>query len=185
MRKRWQDLPAFSPPPGALAAATEPLGITSLRGWRLREPVSGRRYTVLRLETRSGLTGYGEGGPARGSDISEARPIVIGKAATDLELVRLQLAGSPAMEAAVNNALLDILGKSTKLSIYQFLGGPTRFKARVLAPLEGEDEQALADSLRRALEAGAHAVVVGGAITRPEVIAAGFVRALAGARRRP
>jgi galactonate dehydratase len=154
MRKNWQDLPAFSLPAAAMAAASEPLGIAGLRGWRLREPSSGRRYTVVRLETRSGLAGYGEGGPVKGSDISEARPLVLGKAATDLELVRLQLAGSPAIEAAVNNALLDILGKSTKLSIYQFLGGPTRFKARVLAQLEGEDEQTLADSLHRALDAG-------------------------------
>lgn len=34
------------------------------------------------------------------------------------------------------------------------VGGPTRFKARVLAQLEGEDDRTLADSLRRALEAG-------------------------------
>jgi galactonate dehydratase len=154
MRKRWKDLPAFSQAAAAAANASDPMAITSLRGWRLREPVSQRRYTVIRIETRGGLTGYGEGGPVKGIDISDTRPMVVGKLASDLELVRLQLAGWPALEAAVNNALLDILGKSTKAPIYQFLGGPVRYKARVLAHLEGDDTEALVASLRRAQQAG-------------------------------
>jgi galactonate dehydratase len=109
---------------------------------------------VVRLETRGGLAGYGEGGPVKGVDISEARAAVIGRLASDQEIVRLQLAGWPALEAAVNNALFDILGKATKVPVYQFLGGPVRYKARVLAHLEGDDTEALVASLRRAQQAG-------------------------------
>ena len=58
-QKIWSNLPAFAPQ----AAVTDGLSIANVRGWRLREPSSGRRYTVLRLETRGGLAGYGEGGP--------------------------------------------------------------------------------------------------------------------------
>ena len=151
MRKIWHDLPAFSPP---FAPANDPLVITGLRGWRLREPVSGRRYTVVRVEGRGGLMGYGEGGPATGSAIAEARSAVTGRRATESEFIRQHLAANPAMEAAVNNALLDLMGKSTRVPIYQYLGGPTRFKARVLARLEGDDEEALAASLLRAQQQG-------------------------------
>ncbi len=49
-------------------------------------------------------------------------------------------------------------------------------------PVIAEGRYNTPELARRALEAGAHAVVVGSAITRPEVIAAGFVRAMAGAR---
>jgi hypothetical protein len=48
MRKRWPDLPVFAPPQ---ALPTDRLTIMSMRGWRLKETVSGRRYTVLRLQS--------------------------------------------------------------------------------------------------------------------------------------
>ena len=58
------------------------------------------------------------------------------------------------MEAAVNNAFLDLQGKATKTPVYQFLGGPTRFKARVLAGLEGENDNALAPPLHLRFRGG-------------------------------
>src|SRR5579862_8157921 len=130
MAKLWRDLPAFSPPPQA--AASDPLAVTGLRGWQLREPVSGRRYTVVRVESRGGAVGYGEGGPVRASDIAEAKSAVVGRRATDAEFIRHRLAGIPAMEAAVNGAMLDLAAKSANVPIYQYLGGPTRYKVRVL-----------------------------------------------------
>lgn len=102
MRRPWQTSTTLFAT--AADTSTDPLAITGLRGWRLREPASGRRYTVVRLETRGGLTGYGEGGPAR-----------------------------------------------AKIPVYQFLGGPTRYKARVLATLDGGDEAALGEPLQRAM----------------------------------
>ena len=74
--------------------------------------------------------------------------------------VRHRLATTPAMEAAVNGAFLDLLGKWTKTPVYQVLGGPTCFKARVLAQLEGPTEDALAAPLERAVRQGFKAFTV-------------------------
>jgi len=155
-RKIWGNLPAFAPQPAASGAES----IANLRGWRLREPVSGRRYTVLRLETRGGLVGYGEGGPATAAEMAEAKAAALGRQPNETEYIRHRLAAAPAMEAAVNSAFLDLLGKRTKTPVYQFLGGPTRFKARVLAHLDGETEDALAVPLRHAVEQGFRAFTV-------------------------
>jgi galactonate dehydratase len=154
--KIWSNLPAFAPQP----ALTDRPAIANLRGWRLREPSSGRRYTVLRLETPGGLVGYGEGGPATAADIMEARTAAVGRRANETEYIRHRLAPWPAMEAAVNAAFFDLLGKSTKTPVYQFLGGPTRFKVRVLASLEGQTEDALAAPLGRAVRQGYKAFAV-------------------------
>src|SRR5262249_29401693 len=152
MKKLWRDLPAFSPPPQS--AASDRLTITGFRAWRLREPASGRRYTVVKLESRGGLTGYGESGPVTASEAADAKSAGNGPRAHDGEFIRHRLAGSPAMEAAVNNALLDVAARSSNVPVYQYLGGPTRFKARVLAHLEGDTEDVLAESLRRAAKQG-------------------------------
>ncbi len=52
---------AAAPPPGEGAGA---LFVTKAALFRLREPVGGRAYSVLRIETRGGLVGYGECGAA-------------------------------------------------------------------------------------------------------------------------
>src|SRR5690349_12973220 len=127
---------ALAPP----QSAGHPLEITQFHAWRLKEPVSARRYTVVEIRSRNGDTGYGEGGPATAAEFAEALAAINQRRATEWEFIRARLARVPAMEAAVNNAMLDLLAKSRKIPIYQFLGGPTRFKARVLARLEGADE---------------------------------------------
>lgn len=153
MAKHWRGQVAFAP----AVAGDDRLAITSLRAWRLREPVSGRRYTVVKLASRGGTAGYGEGGAAVATDVAEAKAAVAGRSATDAEFIRHRLAGFPAMEAAVNNAMLDLAARSANVPIYQYLGGPTRFKARLVARIEGESEGALADSVRRSMEQGARA----------------------------
>jgi len=155
-RKIWRDLPAFAPQP----ASTDRMAIARVQGWRLREPDSGRRYTVLRLETRGGMVGYGEGGPATSAEILEARVAATGRRPNESEYIRHRLTPIPAMEAAVNNAFLDLQGKATNTPVYQFLGGPTRFKARVLAGLAGDNENALAEPLKRAVQQGFRAFTV-------------------------
>jgi galactonate dehydratase len=141
---------AFAPP----QSAGHPLEIAQFQAWRLKEPVSGRKYTVVELESRGGETGYGEGGPVPAAEIVEARAAILGRRATESEFVRAHLAGIPAMEAAVGNAMLDLLSKSRKVPIYQFLGGPTRFKARLLARLESTDEASAPAPLERAKRQG-------------------------------
>jgi galactonate dehydratase len=134
--------------------------ISILRGFPLREPVSGRRYTVLQLRTESGLQGYGECAAASPAELAQARRIVLGKPATAFEVIRPHLAALPALQAAVNMALLDIVGKLAKAPVYQVLGGPTRNKARAMTPLIGSSEPALLVSLRRARQAGFRAFLV-------------------------
>ncbi len=155
-RKVWRDLPVFA----QHATSADRMTVTDVRAWHLREPDSGRRYTVLRLETRGGLIGYGEGGPSTAAMIADAKAAASGRRPNETEFIRHRLEALPALEAAVNNAFLDLLGKSTNTPIYQFLGGPTRFKARVLAHLDGEDETALAGPLKRAVEKGFQAFTV-------------------------
>jgi L-alanine-DL-glutamate epimerase-like enolase superfamily enzyme len=58
--------------------AADSLTITALRAWRLLEPVGGRRYTVVRLETAGGIVGYGEGAPVDGTELTRAKPLVVG-----------------------------------------------------------------------------------------------------------
>jgi galactonate dehydratase len=153
MTKHWRGQVAFAP----AAAADDRLAITSLRAWRVREPVSKRRYTVVKLESRGGTVGYGEGGAAVATDIAEAKAAIAGRRATDAEFIRHRLAGFPAMEAAVNNAMLDLAARAADVPVYQFLGGPTRFKARVVARVEGDDEEVLATAVRRGMEQGVRA----------------------------
>ena len=157
MRRRLAIPPlAFAPP----QSAGHPLEIAQFQAWRLKEPVSGRRYTVVELQSGSGETGYGEGGPVPAAEIVEARAAIQGRRATESEFVRARLAGIPAMEAAVGNAMLDLLSKSRKVPIYQFLGGPTRFKARLLARLESTDEASAAAPLERAKRQGFRAFTI-------------------------
>ena len=156
LERLWRDRPQFAPQ-GAPAGATSagPLTITGMRAWRIKEPAGGRRYTVVRLETRGGVAGYGEGGPVKGIDLADARPRVLGRRAVENEYFRHIFAASPAIEAAVSNACLDILSRHGKAPLYQFLGGPTRFKARVLARLEGLEPAAWRRSSAREGKASA------------------------------
>ena len=66
----------------------------------------------------------------------------------------------PNLQAAVNIALLDIVGKWSKAPLFQVLGGPTRNKARAIASLEGQTVDALSGSMKRAREAGYRAFMV-------------------------
>jgi galactonate dehydratase len=151
MRRKLPDLGlAFAPPQNT----NHPLSIAQVRAWRLKEPVSGRRYTVIKLQTQSGEPGYGEGGPATAAEITEAKTAVTGRRATESEFVRARLKTIPAMEAAINNAMLDLMSRSRNVPVYQYLGGPTRFKARLLAQLEGTDEASIAAPLERARKQG-------------------------------
>jgi len=169
IERLWRDRPEFAPQgaagprPGATAgtgAGAGPLTIAAMRTWRIKEPVGGRRYTVVRLETRGGVAGYGEGGPVKGIEIAEAKPRILGRRAVEQEYFRHIFAASPAIEAAVSNACLDILARQGKAPLYQFLGGPTRFKARVLASPEGLEPAAFKAPLERAVQAGFRAVTI-------------------------
>jgi len=155
MRARRRKLPGagvavFAPPD----ATDHPLKIVGLHAWRVKEPVSNRRYTVVRLESQGGTSGYGEGGPALAAEIAAARGAVMGRRATDSEIIRAALGHVPSMEAAVGNAMLDLVSRAKSVPIYQYLGGPVRYKARLLAHLEGKTAVESEPSLERAKRQG-------------------------------
>ena len=52
------------------------------------------------------------------------------------EVLRVKLGDAPGAQAALNMALLDVLGKQAKAPVYSLLGGATRHKVRVLTPLK-------------------------------------------------
>ncbi len=134
--------------------------IADLGVYPLREPVSRRQYTVLRLTTKSGLSGYGECLHISAADLDHATRIVLGMPCAAFEVARYKLQHLPGAQAAVNMALLDILGKSVHAPVFQILGGPTRFKARVMAHLEGDSEDQLLANLTRARDRGFRAFVI-------------------------
>jgi galactonate dehydratase len=80
--------------------------------------------------------------------------------ATSYEVIARSLTSLGGLRAAINSALLDIVGKAAKAPVYQVLGGPTRFKARALAPLTGDSDAALVASMQRAQTAGYRAYLV-------------------------
>jgi len=155
MRVKRRKLPgagaaSFAPP----AETDHPLKIVEFRGWRVKEPVSNRRYTVVRLKSQGGASGYGEGGPASAAEIVAGRAAAMDRRATESEFIRASLAHLPSLEAAVNNAMLDLVSHAKKVPIYQYLGGPVRYKARLLAHLEGKSAAECAPSLERAKRQG-------------------------------
>jgi galactonate dehydratase len=136
------------------------LAIKDVKGWTLREPVSKRAYTVIKIQTGSGLTGYGECALLSPAEFAEAKKTITGVPATSFEIVAPKLAMYPTARAALNIAMLDVVGKIAKAPIFQVLGGPTRYKARVVTPITGDTDLALIDSMKRAKAAGYKAFMV-------------------------
>jgi len=140
--------------------AEGPLKVAEFRTYNVREPISGRRYIIIAIQTESGLRGYGECAAISSSALELGKKVLAGMPATAFESARRQLASFPGLEAAVNMALLDVIGQFAKAPVYQILGGPTRNKAGALAALEGATDEALFRSLNMAQQAGYRAFLV-------------------------
>ena len=95
----------FAPP----VAEDHPLKIAQFRAWRVKEPVSDRRYTVVRLQSLGGVSGYGEGGSASAAEIAAAQMATLGPARDRIRIHSLALRRTPSLEAAVNNATPDLV----------------------------------------------------------------------------
>ncbi len=117
---------AFAPQAPLANAAAGEHAIAEMRWFPVREPVSGNRYTFLRVKTRSGLTGWGECAQAAEPDAKALEREWLGRPAT----LYAAIDRSSPLAGALDTALLDILGKSSRAPVYRVLGGPTRHKVR-------------------------------------------------------
>lgn len=150
-RARLQSLMAWQTAAGSAAADT--LMVRDIKAWALREPDSGRRYTMVRLETGAGV-GWGECGRIAAADLDTAKQALNGIGSAAYEVAWRRLTAVPALRPAIDMALVDIAARQSKAPAYQLLGGPTRSKCRLYVPLEG------AEALERNLNAGHRAFAV-------------------------
>lgn len=134
--------------------------MVALDAFPVREPVSKRAYTCLRLRTRSGAAGYGECSRLSPVDLTVLRAAIQGKEASSFESIRRGLTVSSAALAGLDMAMLDLVGKFTNAPVYQVLGGPTRNQARALARLEGETDDGVALAVTQARAAGHRAFLI-------------------------
>jgi len=140
--------------------------IADWKAWTLIEPPGKRSYTVLRIRTAGGVDGYGECGPLPDGMLVKAMESLKGAAATALESAAARLERFPHASGAVNIALLDICAKLARASVYQFLGGPTRARARALTALEGDSDEQVLAAMMAAGTAGHRAFLAPLAATR-------------------
>jgi galactonate dehydratase len=139
----------------ATSGAKEHL-ISDMRAWPVREPVSGRVWTAVRLRTASGLTGWGEAGRVSAGELEKARSSLMGKPATAWATIE----PGTALDPGIHMALLDISARAASAPVYRLLGGPTRFKVRALTTLEGASDAELAAAMARGTRAGYRAFQV-------------------------
>ena len=90
------------------------LEMAALDAFPVREPVSKRAYTCLRLRSRSGAVGYGECSRLSPGDLPVLRGAIQGNEASRFEGIRLGLTASAAALAGLDMAMLDLVGKFTK-----------------------------------------------------------------------
>ena len=153
MVKRWTGSVVFAP----AQSESDRLAITTLKAWRLKEPVSARRYTVVKLESRGGAAGYGECGPSVASEIAEAKKAILGKRATDAEFIRHRLASGSRDGSRGQQRDARSRCARSKCAHISVSGRPDAIQGACGSALEGDDEEALANSVERGMEQGARA----------------------------
>jgi galactonate dehydratase len=165
------------------AAAKPQLPIRNVTARAVKEPVGGRQYLLVKIDTDGGPSGWGEtsAGPDPATALARLATFrsIVGQDALASQTIdaHLMRASAPvSARAAVNMALLDILGKVAKAPVYEVLAGRTRNKARALATLHGADRGALIASLERAKARGFRAFVVDVQIPSGPVRAREFYR---------
>jgi galactonate dehydratase len=128
-RRRAHLTTALSPQSAAAVSSPTALDIAEIRPFPLREPASGNRYLLLRVKTRSGLTGWGECAAITNDELKTLESAWIGRPAHFYAAID---ATTPA-GGALDMALHDILGKACRAPVYRVLGGPTRSKVRAFS----------------------------------------------------
>lgn len=138
-----------------------------------------QRCCLVRIETDTGLVGWGEATlesrtPTVAAAVAELAELLIGEDPGAIERLWQRLRksgfyrGGPVLGSAVagiDQALWDIKGKHLGVPVNHLLGGPTRDRVRLYAPVHGSDPAALRDQARARLAAGYTAVKTAPAAT--------------------
>jgi galactonate dehydratase len=156
MHLRRQKLTQWIALQASAATGSDPHQVTDFNVFPLREPVSKRAYTLIRLRTRSGLTGYGECAGVTAAELDKARRAVLGQPATSFGVITTQTS----LDGAITAAMMDIAARAAKTPVYRLLGGPTRTKVRALASLTGGTDDELKASMATAQKTGYRAFQV-------------------------
>jgi galactonate dehydratase len=156
--KRREGLLAFAQGEPAGNAAGSEHAISDVRAFRVGQSDPATSYVVLQVRTRSGLLGYGECRDLSSPELKATREVAMGRPASAYENLRPMVPQNA--QAAIDMALLDILGKATKAPVYRVLGGPTRTKARAIVRLAGTSDVELAKDLQKQTAAGFAAFLV-------------------------
>jgi len=128
----------------------------------------GLTYLVVRVDTDEGVSGYAEttAGPAPQVTVDQLKrelSTLVGAnpfRAVQIDEALKRAQASLAARAVANVACLDILGKATRASVYEILGGPTRHKVRAMAVLGEASEDKLRASVLAAKQEGFRAFSV-------------------------
>jgi galactonate dehydratase len=134
-------------------------------------PLHIGRYVFAKIETDSGIIGYGEAGvwghlKAAITAIERFAEYLVGKPAFNIEhhwnvMHRFAYFSGHAINAAISAidiALWDIKGKALGVPIYELLGGAVRTKARVYGHVFGSTIEKVVADCKVKLEAGFTAV---------------------------
>ena len=168
-RKRLANLAAV---PGRPASKPK-VAITDINAQAVREPVSGKISVLVTLKTDAGITGLGETSARSDvqavlSRVDRLKRQLKGHDALAVEAVNQSLRQfahgkrphDRGIPAALNMAMLDVLGKLSNAPVYETLGGPTRNKARALAQLNAKSEAEIVALVQQAAQAGFRAFQV-------------------------
>jgi galactonate dehydratase len=152
-RVRLQSLIAAQTAAATTSAPGSSPTISAVEGWNVRQPKDGRVWSVIRIATNNGIEGWGEARPLTRDRFLQLRQALTGQPVHALESLRTRLDAERGW-AAANSALLDIAAKAANAPVYQFLGGPTRFKVRAYTALGGTTNDELLSALESARKAG-------------------------------
>jgi len=130
------------------------------------------RWLLVRIETDTGIVGWGEPGLEGFAEISRTAvehmsEYLLGHDPLQIErhwqvMTKTGMyRGGPIFASAVagiDQALWDIAGKYANMPVYQMLGGPARDRVRMYGWVGGDEPSELADAISLQLEAGFTAV---------------------------
>jgi galactonate dehydratase len=107
--------------------------IRNIEAFRVKQPKNGLSYTLLKVSTEDGVSGWGDCATAGDANVARVLEAIRGEPASRFEVIRTKLETFPGgVRSAVLMALADIVGQVSKAPAYQVMGGPTRNKVRAM-----------------------------------------------------